>query len=219
MIDYNNKLIIVHPPRCGGSSLEKALFGKDMWEIQPWEKHLSADQIRKFLRLKHLDPAEFHWFGLVRDPVQRMESMFAHGVWHQTCQGSMGPRTHLSACEFASLVKPLVHEHRNLTLFEYHGRRNYELVDISQVDTLIEKLCGKTSCDRLEVTPPEFGATFGPLARAIVVLRMWRDFVYFSYPLRTSDVVLLPVAALAIIYYRLLAAITALYRRVSMAAA
>lgn len=203
MIDYGRKVIIVHPPRCGGSSVEQALLGADMWETQPWEKHKSAKQIKEFLELKQVQTDGFRWFGLTRHPVERVESMFAHGAWHRTVAQKTNRANAVTPCEFAALVKPLVHESGNLALFDFHGRADYPLVDVSKVDDLLGQLGVELAATRLEVVDQKRKVKFGTVARSIVLLRMWRDFVYYKYRLRLIDVLMLPLGLLLLAYYRL----------------
>ena len=73
------KLIFVHIARTGGTSIETALTGYDWWLLSPETKHLSARQIR-------LQAGEERWnkyfkFSVVRNPWDRVVSMFATGWW------------------------------------------------------------------------------------------------------------------------------------------
>ena len=73
------RLIFVHITRTGGTSIEVALAGQDWWCISPHTKHLSARQIRSQL-------GEEKWnsylkFSVVRNPWDRVVSMFATGWW------------------------------------------------------------------------------------------------------------------------------------------
>ena len=73
------KLIFVHIARTGGTSIETELTGHDWWLISPETKHLSARQIRD-------RAGEDRWnryfkFSVVRNPWDRVVSMFATGWW------------------------------------------------------------------------------------------------------------------------------------------
>jgi Sulfotransferase family len=73
------QLIFVHIARTGGTSIEMALTGQDWWHISPETKHLSARQI-------HSQCGEEKWndyfkFSIVRNPWDRVVSMFATGWW------------------------------------------------------------------------------------------------------------------------------------------
>jgi Sulfotransferase family len=73
------RLAFVHIARTGGTSIEVALAGQDWWLISPQTKHLSARQIRS-------QCGEEKWnsylkFSVVRNPWDRVVSMFATGWW------------------------------------------------------------------------------------------------------------------------------------------
>lgn len=80
MIDHYRKLIFIHIARTGGTSVEAALVGRDWWEVDPATKHLSASQTRRLY-------GEDLWntylkFAVVRNPWDRLVSMWATGWWH-----------------------------------------------------------------------------------------------------------------------------------------
>jgi hypothetical protein len=72
-------LIFVHIARTGGTSIETALAGQDWWQVSPFTKHLSARQIR--IRAGEEKWANYFKFSLVRNPWDRVVSMFATGWW------------------------------------------------------------------------------------------------------------------------------------------
>jgi hypothetical protein len=62
-------LIFIHPPRCGGTSIESS-FG---WQNES-EKHLSASSIRKKIGEKQW--AQSFKFAVIRNPFDRVISMY-----------------------------------------------------------------------------------------------------------------------------------------------
>ena len=80
MIDHYHKLIFVHITRTGGTSVEVACVG-DAWDtIDAPTKHIRAGQARALYAA--------HWesyvkFAVVRNPFDRLASMFATGWWHR----------------------------------------------------------------------------------------------------------------------------------------
>ena len=79
MLSDDLQLIFVHITRTGGTSIEAALAGQDWWNISPQTKHMSARQIRT-------QCGEQKWnnyikFSIVRNPWDRVVSMFATGWW------------------------------------------------------------------------------------------------------------------------------------------
>lgn len=84
MIDHARKLIFIHIARTGGSSIETALVGKDWWLIDPKTKHISAGMARKIY-------GDDIWnaytkFSVVRNPWDRIVSMWATKWWHQASE-------------------------------------------------------------------------------------------------------------------------------------
>jgi hypothetical protein len=75
MIDHKNKTIFIHIPRCGGTSIEKALTGFDYWNINPTLKHAPAN-IYKNLFPNYWD--EYFKFSIIRDPYTRFRSLWKH---------------------------------------------------------------------------------------------------------------------------------------------
>jgi Sulfotransferase family len=84
MVLDDPQLIFVHITRTGGTSIEAALAGQDWWDISPQTKHLSARQTRAQV-------GEEKWnnylkFSVVRNPWDRVVSMFATGWWMGDCR-------------------------------------------------------------------------------------------------------------------------------------
>jgi hypothetical protein len=112
MIDHQRKLIFIHIARTGGTSIEAALVGRDWWDIDPDSKHLSASQTRRLY-------GEEFWhsylkFSVVRNPWDRVVSMWATGWWH--AKGSEAAAT--SFHDFVQKLRPHRHEHYE-SLFYY----------------------------------------------------------------------------------------------------
>lgn len=107
MIDPSRRLLFTHVARTGGTSVETALIGKDWWQVDPDSKHISASQARALY-------GEDVWcgftkFSIVRNPWDRVVSMWATGWWWDE-------RTHLqgrqppSLSEFVATLAPHPHE-------------------------------------------------------------------------------------------------------------
>jgi hypothetical protein len=80
MIDHTRQLLFIHIARTGGTSIEGALVGSDWWFIEPTTKHLSASQARN----QYGEPTwnSYTKFSVVRNPWDRVVSMWATGWWH-----------------------------------------------------------------------------------------------------------------------------------------
>ena len=118
------QLIFVHITRTGGTSIEVALAGQDWWGISPQTKHLSARQIRS-------QSGEEKWnsyfkFSVVRNPWDRVVSMFATGWW-------MGDDRQSDAeAEFEHFIEKLV-SHPNET---YSSLMYSEIIN-EKIDVII----------------------------------------------------------------------------------
>jgi len=98
MIDHERKLLFLHIARTGGTSIEYALTGQDWWRIEAATKHISAGQARKHY-------GEEIWgtyfkFSVVRNPWDRVVSMWAAGSWHQASNLDQN-------CSFETFIKKL----------------------------------------------------------------------------------------------------------------
>ena len=75
MIDHKYKIIFIHIPRCGGTSIEKAITGYDYWQIAPLLKHAPAN-IYKNLFPRYWK--EYFKFSIVRNPYTRFRSLWKY---------------------------------------------------------------------------------------------------------------------------------------------
>ncbi|MEQ1739015.1 MAG: sulfotransferase family 2 domain-containing protein [Methyloglobulus sp.] len=79
MIDKARRLIFIHIARTGGTSVETALVGQDWWNIDPLTKHISASQTHQLYGEEIW--GAFKKFSTVRNPWDRVVSMWATGWW------------------------------------------------------------------------------------------------------------------------------------------
>ena len=81
MIDYKRKVVFIHIPRTGGSSIEQGFgLAKEAREIH----HYRADQIEAMVK----NPSDYYWFSFVRNPWDRVISAF-----HQPGNKKINSRT------------------------------------------------------------------------------------------------------------------------------
>jgi FkbM family methyltransferase len=117
VIDHDRKLIFVHIARTGGTSIETALVGADWWERDPDSKHLSASQTRELYGEEAW--RTYYKFSVVRNPWDRVVSMWAAGWWHSPT-GSADPQQFR---EFVASLRP----HRNE---KYNSLHYHEILDL-----------------------------------------------------------------------------------------
>ena len=112
MISHDKKLIFIHIARTGGSSIETALAGKDWWLIDPQTKHISAGMARKIYGDEIWNT--YTKFSVVRNPWDRIVSMWATKWWHQASDLD----ENCSLEEFVRNMRP--HPHEIYNTFYYH---------------------------------------------------------------------------------------------------
>lgn len=115
MIDHSKHLIFIHIARTGGTSVETALTGNDWWQTDPETKHLSALQARK--HYGELIWSRYKKFSIVRNPWDRVVSMWATNQWHTKAEVQL-PNANEDLKRFIQHLKPHAHEKYN-SLF-YH---------------------------------------------------------------------------------------------------
>jgi len=79
MINHKYKIIFIHIPRTGGTSIEKAIMGRDWWGIHPPSKHLTA-HIAKKVYAEYWD--DYFKFTFIRNPWDRMVSLLKYGAFY-----------------------------------------------------------------------------------------------------------------------------------------
>jgi hypothetical protein len=72
MICHKHKCIFIHIPRCGGTSMEISITGKNWWRVERSTKHLIASTAQKIYKPYWND---YFKFSFVRNPWDRMVSM------------------------------------------------------------------------------------------------------------------------------------------------
>jgi hypothetical protein len=114
MIDHDRKLLFIHITRTGGTSVETALLGKDWWHIDDLTKHISASQAREIYGEEVWN--SYYRFSIVRNPWDRLVSMWATGWWYGklTVFGGVKPA---SFADFIRRVQP--HPHEGYTSLRY----------------------------------------------------------------------------------------------------
>jgi hypothetical protein len=138
MMLHHLELIFVHIARTGGTSIETALTGHDWWLISPETKHLSARQIRQRAGEERWN--KYFKFSVVRNPWDRVVSMFATGWWigdHRQCGAQ---------AEFEYFITNLApHPHETYASLQYSEIINEKLDMIVRYEALqngFDQVCG-----------------------------------------------------------------------------
>ena len=135
MILEEEKVVVVHPPRCGGSSLEYHFFGGHWSRQNLWMKHRSASEYVQLLSFSGLIPSEYHFYCLYRDPIERVRSMYRTGYWR--CSYRLFG-IEMGEFFFYFTLRPAGHEGNNLLLLDY-GDFDVEWIQLHEL------------CDRLGI--------------------------------------------------------------------
>jgi hypothetical protein len=86
MISHRYKCIFIHIPRTGGSSIERALCGRDWWEVEQNTKHIIASQAKRLYE-DYWD--DYFKFAVIRNPWSRMVSCLKYpGYFAGELQGN-----------------------------------------------------------------------------------------------------------------------------------
>ena len=79
MISHEYRCIFIHIPRTGGSSIEKALVGRNWWSISKETKHITASQAREVYGDYW---GKYFKFSFVRNPWDRCVSLLAFSSFY-----------------------------------------------------------------------------------------------------------------------------------------
>lgn len=211
MILWESKMVLVHPPRCGGTSIETAI-NPEYWNHHPWEKHRNAQELYDIIKWRGENPADFQWFGLIRHPCDRMKSMLRREYWNYTV---VLPRQKPAIdlvffqLQFASLVQPVAHEGRNLSLVDFYPKRHGldKEIKITYYDTRalqeLAKIFGINELPHLQKSPNETNRTHF-LFDCITFARFKSDFKTFKYNYSSAQLILLPLSMFIIFSFRIL---------------
>lgn len=125
MISHEYKCIFVHISRTGGSSIEKAICGREWWKINPATKHLTASQTKEIYK--------DYWnsyfkFSFVRNPWDRLVSCFSLRAYH-------APKKKSDVLTFLKNIKTPDWEPQ---LFEYVDILDIDLDFVGKYETLGE---------------------------------------------------------------------------------
>ena len=153
MIDQKRKIILVHPPRCGGTTIEEQLTGKDWFLDNPHSKHLSASQTKLLCERLAIPHQEYFWIATTREPTERIQSMITKQYWYK---GAKSGILALNISEQIVRLSPAPHENDNLTFRDYlQDLRYFDLIlNITEIDSYLTSILGSQAIFRAEVSAP-----------------------------------------------------------------
>jgi hypothetical protein len=183
MMLHHLELIFVHIARTGGTSIETALTGHDWWLISPETKHLSARQVR--LGAGEARWAKYFKFSVVRNPWDRVVSMFATGWW-------MGDQRQRDAqAEFQHFIAHLApHPHERYASLHYSEIINEKLDMIIRYEALqegFERVCEAIGSPAMRLGRQEarprlhYSAYYNDATRRQVGELFKRDIEHYGY--------------------------------------
>lgn len=120
MLSSQYKIIFIHIPRTGGSSIERS-FGVDMWQSTPNEKHLSAFEVKVKVGKERWE--EYYKFTVIRNPWDRVISLMNSGYYGK----------YSNLYEFLIKYEPAAHEYKN---YQYYKILNAKLDYIVRFENL-----------------------------------------------------------------------------------
>jgi hypothetical protein len=87
VISHEYRVIFIHIPRTGGTTIEEMFTGKDWWFFEPKQKHLSAGEARK-IYAEWWD--SYFKFSIVRNPFDRVASRYMSRNYGFEVNGATG---------------------------------------------------------------------------------------------------------------------------------
>lgn len=177
MIDFERKIVVIHPPRCAGTTLEKSLYNKDYFKISPLLKHRNIKEYKVQIRGKGFSVSDFKWYGLIRNPVERVISMYHCHYWHEIS----GISKKSSLVRFCALLKPAIHEGTNLSLCDYYNDNiTIEILNYKDVSDLVYKIDSSLKIQLAERKNRTF-TRISLLADIIIYNKFKNDFKRFNF--------------------------------------
>lgn len=198
MIDLSKKLVLIHPPRCGGTSLETALTGRNIWKEAPEEKHLNARQTLELITSRGEKATDYAWYGLKRNPMDRIISMYHRKYWSH--EYPYGLFFWPSFSKFAATVRPLQHESNNLSLSDFHSAEfSYEIIDMKDINHFLETRFNILKAEVLQSVT--YKHENDNIAICIIEARFDRDYSVFGYSKLNPFGKLSPLIGYTLYYY------------------
>lgn len=147
MICRKNKIIFLHIPKTGGTTVEKLLFPNHSFNAEPdystlcgwddrfgWLNHLTMDQIIKLC--PNLDPSEYLMFTVVRNPWDRLVSEYH---WKSSISDLQIPFSEYVRLLYSGKTEAIHKYYRSPMAFEQHikSQASYLLQSIESTVSIL----------------------------------------------------------------------------------
>lgn len=206
MIDFERKIVLVHPPRCGGTSIEETLFDGEYFKYNSFYKHRSQQEYIQIIRARQEDTKTYQWFGLYRNPIDRLKSMLAAGYWDGTFlipgQRKLNKDRLFTRLQFFSLVKPLLHEGKNLSISDFYDATGSPPITLFRLDEL-SALAKTIGCQLNHWERSQTKRSISSLEISVIFSRFFDDFQRFHFRIPIKIYFLLPLALVIRIFFKL----------------
>ena len=189
MISHELKVIFIHTPRTGGTSVEIGLIGKNLWEVEPATKHLTCTQAKQ-LYSKQWD--DYMKIAIVRNPWDWLVSLYHSHSSRRSGHGQISWQNYISNPRLVS------HEQNTVVQSEIIGD---EIDFILRFENLAQDF--RTLCTKLNIKRelPYFDAKSGRLGgkyqhyskyydnylRDLVAYKHAIDIKRFNYEFESQD--------------------------------
>ena len=193
MISHKHKCILVHIPRCGGTSMEISMVGDNWFKIDRTTKHLIASTAKKIYE-PYWD--DYFKFSFVRNPWDRMVSMSRYSNFYG-CRiegGKLNVNEYMkrwSNSEIDPRSKSKTENIKPIKNAVYLNILNEELDFIGRFENLLEdfgKVCSILNCKNKlphsqynKKTPKRYTEYYNDETQQIVAEKYAKDIEYFGY--------------------------------------
>lgn len=152
MICSKLKVIFIHIPRTGGTSIEKALIDKNWWHVERATKHLTWIQARQ-IYAEYWD--HYLKFSVVRNPWDWIVSLYhAHYYTRSVARG-------ISWREYVKNPRFAPHEQDNIIQSEIIGNKMDFVLRFENLERDFKRLCSRIGIEAPDL--PNYDARSGRL--------------------------------------------------------
>lgn len=196
MINHKHKLIFIHIPRTGGTTIERALCGRDWFNIHAPSKHLTAHSAKK-IYAEYWE--EYFKFTFVRNPWDRMVSLLKYGSFYGV---SLGDRNIINTENYFTNFKKVEYDQRyfNENQFNNHnpikesvyqnifgtemdfiGKLESLEGDLSKICSINKMKCAKLHHAEKSLNRKQYRKYYDTKTRQLIEEKYYKDIKLFNY--------------------------------------